>query len=69
VEVFRKERRSINGKEMSTSSNAVKVNDCKAATITLKFRLYNPHPSLIIWFISNWNKPMYECAWVNLIKK
>ena len=53
--------------EVSSTSNAIKMDDGKAAMVTLKLRSYNPHTSFIIWFVSNWNKAMYECAGVMLV--
>jgi len=48
-------------------SNAIKMDDGKATMVTLKLRLYNPHTCFIIWFVSNWNKPMYKCTGVMLV--
>jgi len=69
MKVFRKKCRAKDRKEVGTSNNAIKMNYRKAAMITLKFRMYNPHTSFIIWFTPDWNKPMYKCTWVMLVMK
>jgi len=68
-ESLQEEMQSQDRKEVGTSNNAIKMNYRKAATITLKFRTYNPHTSFIVWFTPDWNKPMYKCTWVMLVMK
>ncbi|KAH9170309.1 hypothetical protein EDB89DRAFT_1907908 [Lactarius sanguifluus] len=60
MKVFREKRRPIDGDEVGTSNNAIEMNYRQTAMITLEFRTYNPHTSVVVWFVPNWNKPVYK---------
>ena len=66
MEVIREVSRAIYRREQGTTSDAINMDDCKifamVVTITQKFGLNHPLPSLLMNRVPNKGKPMYKCT-------